>query len=99
MTILERRFDGQDRRRVPRGGRRDGDQPGRFPNLLVADDYDGARIPCVRYLDRFGFHIEQAVDGQEALSKVEAAPPHVILVASSLRKAPVAEIVKRLRAQ
>src|SRR6266542_2694032 len=99
MTVSERRLDGRDRRSVARGGRRDGDRPGRFPNLLVADNYDGARIPCVRYLNCFGFHVDEAVDGHEALVKVDAAPPHVMLVASALPKAPVAEIVKRLRAE
>jgi len=99
MSISERRVDGRDRRSVSRGGRRDGDQPRQFPNLLVADSYDGARMPCVRYLNCFGFHVDEAVDGHEALIKVDAAPPHVILVASALPKVPVAEIVKRLRAQ
>ena len=98
MTITERRSDsGADRRQFPRGGRRDGDQAGRFPHLLVADSYDGVRVPCVRYLTRFGFHVEQAADGDEALAKIDAAPPHMILVESGLPKASVSQIVRQLR--
>ena len=36
-----------DRRSVPRGGRRETDRSGRHPNVLVADSYEGARVPCV----------------------------------------------------
>jgi len=98
MTTPERRSDrGRDRRRVPRGGRRDGDQPGRYPHLLVADSYDGVRVPCVRYLTRFGFHVDEAADGDEVLAKVHAAPPHMILVESGLPHAPVSQIVRQLR--
>jgi DNA-binding response OmpR family regulator len=98
MTTTERRSDrGADRRQVPRGGRREGDQPGQFPHLLVADSYDGVRVPCVRYLTKFGFHVEQAADGNEALAKIEATPPHMILVESGLPIVPVSEIARQLR--
>jgi CheY-like chemotaxis protein len=80
-----------------RGGRRTNDQPGRFPKILVADSYDGARIPCVKYLDRFGFSVEQAVTGSEVLERIETAPPHVILAESGLRVTPIALIIDRLQ--
>jgi len=85
-----------DRRRIPRGGRREGDAPGRFPNILVADSYDGARIPCVKYLDRLGFCVDQAVSGREMLDKLAGAVPHLVLVESGLPFASVPEIVDRL---
>lgn len=98
-TPERRREQAPERRRVPRGGRRDGDQPGRFPRLLVADSYEGARIPCVRYLHRLGFLVDEASDGDEALAKIEAAPPRVILVESGLPNAPVSQLVRHLRAR
>ena len=85
MTEAERRSDlGGDRRAAPRGGRRPYDRPGRFPNLLVADSYDGARVPCVRYLDHFGFHVDQATNGQEARACIDAVVPHVVLAELTL---------------
>ena len=98
MTTPERRSNGgSDRRLVPRGGRRDGDRAGRYPHLLVADSYDGVRVPCVRYLTRFGFHVDEAADGDEVLAKVDAAPPHMILVENGLANAPASLIVRQLR--
>src|SRR6266550_1039341 len=100
MTTSERRqAPSGDRRRVPRGGRREDDQPGRYPNLLVADSYESARIPCVRYLDRFGFRVEEASDGVEALALIEARLPHVILVEDGLPKMSASRIVRRLKEQ
>ena len=82
MSTPERRQpQAVDRRRVPRGGRRTDDQPGRHPNLLVADGYLGARTPCVRYLDRFGFAVDEAGDANEALAIIDAKAPNLILLA------------------
>jgi DNA-binding NtrC family response regulator len=97
MSSSERRGDKPDRRLVPRGGRRADDQPGRFPHVLVAESYDGARIPCVKYLDRCGFYVHEAADGCEALAKIEAARPHVVLTESALPNAPLARIVETMR--
>jgi two-component system, OmpR family, phosphate regulon response regulator PhoB len=100
MAISERRSDRRsDRRRVPRGGRRADDQPGRYPNLLVADSYDGARDPVARYLDRFGFRVEQCADGEVCLAAIEARPPHVILIEDELPKVAAPLIVRRLKEQ
>jgi CheY-like chemotaxis protein len=85
MSEDERRAEPTgDRRAVPRGGRRPYDRPGRFPNLLVADSYEGARVPCARYLDHFGFRVEEAVDGREALSILSVLHPHVVLTELTL---------------
>lgn len=100
MSTPERRQSQlADRRRVPRGGRRTGDQPGRYPNLLVADGYLGARTPCVRYLDRFGFAVEEAGDASEALAAVAARPPHLILLAADLPEMAGWRVIHRLREQ
>jgi CheY-like chemotaxis protein len=98
MTSTERRSDGRsDRRRVPRGGRREGDLPGRFPCLLVADSYEGVRVPCVRYLNRFGFHVDEAADGAAAIAQISTTRPHVILIESELPNVTVSTLVSQLR--
>ena len=98
MLSTERRCEtNRDRRRVSRGGRRAEDRPGHFPSVLVVDSYDGVRIPCVRYLNKFGFHTEEATEGRDALAKISAARPQAVLVESGLPDAPVSEIVARLR--
>jgi DNA-binding response OmpR family regulator len=83
-----------DRRAVARGGRRPYDRPGHYPKLLIADSYEGARVPCARYLDHFGFHVDQAADGQEALAAMEAGLPHLLLVEHSLPKLPASGLVE-----
>jgi CheY-like chemotaxis protein len=98
MTGIERRSANQDRRLVLRGGRRTDDRPGRFPLVLVAESYDGARIPCVKYLDRFGFLVEEAADGAEALAKIRLCRPHVVITESELPNASVSRIVEELHA-
>jgi DNA-binding response OmpR family regulator len=88
MANAQQRGARPDRRRVPRGGRRNTDRPGRYPPILVADSYDGARRPCARYLDRFHFQVAEASHGEEALSFIIALAPHVILADSSLPTMP-----------
>lgn len=85
-----------DRRHFPRGGRRAGDRPGSHPYVLVADGYPGARVPCARYLRRFGFHVEEAADGEQVLALVDIAPPHVIVVELGLPQLPASRLTRRL---
>ena len=100
MSTPERRQSrAADRRRVPRGGRRTDDQPGRYPNLLVADGYLGARTPCVRYLDRFGFAVDEVGDANEALAIIEAKAPNLILLAADLPEIAGWGLVRRLKEQ
>jgi two-component system phosphate regulon response regulator PhoB len=81
----ERRDDRHpDRRRVSRGGRRPADRPGRHPTVLVADSYAPARMPYVGYLNRQGFEVQEAADGEQALALISANPPHVIVVDRAL---------------
>jgi DNA-binding response OmpR family regulator len=62
----------------------------------VADSYEGARVPCVRYLDHFGFRVEQAADGKEALSILETLQPHVVLAEMTLPNVSAAGICEWL---
>lgn len=73
-----------DRRRVPRGGRRDTDRPGRHPIVLVAEGVEAARVPYVQHLHRYNFQVEEAADGDEVLAVINATYPHVILVQREL---------------
>ena len=94
---MERRFEASpDRRRVARGGRRATDLPGKHPTLLIAESYAGTRTVCVRYLDHFGFRVEEAGDGREAIAKITADPPHAILVEQSLPSLPAVEMSRWL---
>ena len=94
---MERRIDASpDRRRVARGGRRTTDTPGKHPTLLIAESYAGTRRVCVRYLDHFGFRVEEAGDGLEAIAKITADPPQAILVEHSLPSLPAVEMSRWL---
>jgi DNA-binding response OmpR family regulator len=86
-----------DRRRAPRGGRRATDQPGRHPQILIADSYDGARIPFVKYLNRLGFGVLEAGNGQKAMAHIDARAADVIVIEHLLPDAPVAQVARMLR--
>jgi CheY-like chemotaxis protein len=77
-----------DRRRVPRGGRRATDRAGKHPALLIAESYEGVRQSCSRYLDRFHFHVAEAADGEQAIARIAADPPQVILTELNLPSMP-----------
>src|ERR1051325_10042892 len=85
-----------DRRRVPRGGRRPHDRHGTHPPILFADAYEGARLPAVRYLARHNFEVTEASNGEEALQRILAATPHVILTDWSLPSMPARRLCQWL---
>jgi DNA-binding NtrC family response regulator len=95
MSDHERRAsEGPDRRRVPRGGRRATDEPGRYPSIVVVDSYTGARVPCARYLDRFGFKVIEAATPGRAAAAIATAAPQVIITEADrprLARSPVSE--------
>jgi len=81
---------------VPRGGRRDYDQNGRSPTILVADSYEGARRPCVRYLDRFNFDVAEATNGEDALKQIVSTTPRVIVTEWALPSMPADQLCQWL---
>ena len=84
----ERRFvEGPDRRRISRGGRRASDLHGRHPRVLVADGDAGARRPCVRYLNLFGFDVAEASTGDEAVVALNSRRPHLLIADTRLPSA------------
>src|SRR5438876_3662201 len=84
MTPERRLFEGPDRRRIPRGGRRPTDLQGRHPRVLVADSDAGARRPCVRYLSLFGFDVEEAATGDEAVVALNSYRPDILIADARL---------------
>ena len=81
---------------MPRGGRRPTDRPGKHPSVLVAESYDGVRVSCARYLNRFNFQVAEAVDGEQALKQIAAEPPQVILAELNLPAMPAARLAQWL---
>jgi hypothetical protein len=79
VATVNRRGGSQDRRRVPRGGRRPYDRPGSYPPVLVADTDDGVRRAFVRYLNLFGFRVVETARIDEALDADGTLRPHVIV--------------------
>jgi len=61
---------------------------GRYPPVLIADSYEGARRPCVRYLDRFHFDVAEAANGEEALKQIVATTPRLIVTEWTLPTMP-----------
>src|SRR4029077_20316840 len=87
MTPERRSVEGPDRRRIPRGGRRPTDLHGRYPRVLIDDSDAGARRPCVRYLSLFGFDVEEAATGDEAVVALNSCPPHLPIADTRLSSA------------
>ncbi len=83
MDSVERR-QVPERRHVTRGGRRPLDPPGRYPPVLVADSDDSVRRVCARYLDRFGFDVNEAATGEAAVEVLEAHRPKVAIAEFTL---------------
>jgi two-component system chemotaxis response regulator CheY len=83
-----------DRRRVPRGGRRAADRPGRYPPVLVAESYEGVRQACARYLQQFNFDVMEAADGEQALARIVASPPQLILTEWNLPSMPAGRLAQ-----
>jgi DNA-binding response OmpR family regulator len=86
-----------DRRRIPRGGRRDYDRAGRHPTVLVADSYEDARSPIARYLDRFGFDVLEASSAGEAADLLARRRPQAML--SGLQGAEADQLYELLAAR
>lgn len=53
--------------------------------MIVADSYEAARRPCIRYLDHFNFDVAPATDGQSAIDAIGSQSTAVILMDSHLK--------------
>ena len=95
MLQERRRSSGPDRRRHPRGGRRVTDVPGRHPRLVIADTYEAALRPCLRYLEVFSFDVAALGSGQSVATEIDLRPPAVILMGKSLKNPSSGELLER----
>lgn len=96
--MAEHRERGPDRRQAARGGRRRGDEPGLHPTVLVVDDLPAMRELLARYLKGRRFHVETAGDGLEALGRILAKPPHLIVTDIRMPVLDGAALLERLAA-
>lgn len=73
------RRTGQDRRKLPRGGRRPGDADGFAPLILVADDDVNSSARCEAILAKLKFAVAPAHSADEALRVMLAVRPNLIV--------------------
>jgi DNA-binding NtrC family response regulator len=90
VATAERRIATPDRRRVPRGGRRPYDQPGKHPPVLVADTDEAVRRAFVRYLDMCGFRVAQAARIDDGLGDGGTEPDVIVTELTSAAAARLA---------
>lgn len=67
------------------------------PSVLIVDD-EGPLLTLLRYnLERAGFRVQEAADGQEALSLVADAPPDLLILDWMLPSLSGIEVCRQLR--
>jgi DNA-binding response OmpR family regulator len=69
------------------------------PNILVVDDEPSISEVVSIYLQRAGYQVVVARDGQAALEAIERQPPDLVVLDLMLPKVDGLEIARRLRAQ
>jgi DNA-binding response OmpR family regulator len=67
--------------------------------VLVVDDEPMVRDVLSRYLERSGFEVEAAADGERALAAFEARRPDLVLLDLMLPRVDGFEVFRRIRAQ
>jgi DNA-binding response OmpR family regulator len=72
---------------------------GREARVLVVDDEPMVRDVLSRYLERNGFEVEAAGDGERALAAFEARRPDLVLLDLMLPRVDGFEVFRRIRAQ
>ncbi|MCC7284086.1 MAG: phosphate regulon transcriptional regulator PhoB [Acetobacteraceae bacterium] len=67
------------------------------PRILIVED-EAALISMLRYnLEKQGFRVDEAADGQEALSRIAEAPPDLVLLDWMLPTMSGIEVCRQLR--
>jgi two-component system response regulator RegX3 len=69
------------------------------PLILVVDDEESYRDALTVALEREGFRVEVAADGQEALDQVEATSPALILLDVMLPRISGVDVCREIRAR
>ena len=76
-----------------------GNQNSRVPiSVLVVDDEESQRGPLAAMISAWGFSVETAADGQEALDKLTTFPANVIVTDLMMPRMDGFELMKRLAA-
>jgi DNA-binding NtrC family response regulator len=65
-------------------------------NVLIVDDEESQRAPLAAMVSAWGFNVETAGDGQEALEKMATFPPNVIVTDLMMPRMDGFELMKRL---
>jgi two-component system response regulator ResD len=65
--------------------------------VLVVDDEPMVREVLARYLQKEGFAVEEAADGEQALSRFEAVAPDLVLLDLMLPRVDGLEVFRRIR--
>jgi DNA-binding response OmpR family regulator len=68
-------------------------------SVLVVDDEPMVREVLARYLEREGFAVETADDGEQALARIEEREPDVVLLDLMLPRLDGLEVFRRIRAR
>src|ERR1700710_2967527 len=67
------------------------------PLVLVVED-EAALATMLRYnLEKQGFRVEEAVDGQEAMARIAESPPDIVLLDGMLPVMPGIEVCRQIR--
>ena len=73
-------------------------EPGRDSGaLLIVEDHEDTRITLRDYLEEFGFHVDTAADGQEALEKLRARPFDLVLTDLNMPRIGGLELIETIR--
>jgi DNA-binding NtrC family response regulator len=67
--------------------------------VLVADDEENQRAGLAKMVQSWGFSVETAADGQEALEKLNHTPAHILVTDLMMPRMDGFELLKRLGAQ
>ncbi|MGI8845584.1 MAG: response regulator transcription factor [Thermoleophilaceae bacterium] len=73
--------------------------PGRTPRVLVVDDEESIRVALERALRLEGFSVDLAVDGPDALARMEAEPHDLVLLDVAMPGMSGVRVTERLRAR
>src|SRR5690349_20103650 len=73
--------------------------PGPQTRVLIADDEENQRAGLAKMIQSWGFAVETASDGQEALEKLNAMPVHVLVTDLMMPRMDGFELLKRLATQ